>query len=117
VHRLSVEHLVVGVVDSQFGATLARGLDHRRSEIGRHEPTVSEPWRRHEARVAGAGGDFKNALSGLRIEVLHQPLVDRARRREPAFALLVPASRLTVPHVSNTIGRDVVCHAVRPLSG
>jgi hypothetical protein len=34
--------------------------------------------------------------------------MDRSRRREPAFALLVPASRLAVPDVSNTIGRDVV---------
>jgi hypothetical protein len=109
-HRLRVEQLVVGVVDPELGATPARGLDHRRREIGRHESPVAEAFRGHEAGVAGAGGDFKNALAGLRIEVLHQPLMDRPRRREHALALFVPVLRLAVPHVPNTIGRDVVSH-------
>src|SRR6266536_6632443 len=93
-HRLCIEHLVVDILNPELGASLACDVDHGRCNVGRDEASRAETFRGKESGIARTRGDLQYALAVRRLEVLDKPLVDRARRREHASALLVPAAGL-----------------------
>ena len=61
-------------------AVAPRRLEHLRREVGAdHAALVAHPLGGGEAEVARAGGDVEDRLPRLRVDLLDDPLVDRAR--------------------------------------
>src|SRR5262249_7240433 len=85
-----------------------------RREIGGNETPGSETLGGEKAGVTRTGGNLQHALAIVRVEVLHEPLVNRPRRGEKCLALIEPGSRLTVPVAPHAVRRRV---AHRALSG
>ena len=91
---LGVHHAVLDVAQPALRATPARGLDHRRREVGGEEAApLADRVGRVEAGLPDAGGELEHRVARPRGELAHHPLAHGSRGFLDLGAAALPGRR------------------------